>query len=124
MYGQKPKGDGKVFKNPVLDKLTRTHIAWPLSIFYGLAAILLGYTFYEGFIGTGASILLFFGGLISFTLVEYLVHRYTFHMEADTPKKERLQYVLHGAHHDYPKDKTRLAMPPIVSVVLAGGFFL
>jgi sterol desaturase/sphingolipid hydroxylase (fatty acid hydroxylase superfamily) len=124
IYGQHPKGDGKVFKNPVLDKLTRTHIAWPLSIFYGLAAVLLAYTFYEGFIGAGASILLFFGGLLVFTLVEYLIHRYTFHMEADTPKKERLQYVLHGAHHDYPKDKTRLAMPPIVSVLLASIFFL
>jgi sterol desaturase/sphingolipid hydroxylase (fatty acid hydroxylase superfamily) len=123
-YGHKPKGDGKVFKNPVLDSLTRTHIAWPLSIFYGMAALLLGYTLYEGFIGTGASILLFIGGLLVFTLVEYLIHRYTFHMEADTPKKERLQYVLHGAHHDYPKDKTRLAMPPFVSLLLAVGFFL
>lgn len=123
-YGHKPKGDGKVFKNPVLDSLTRTHIAWPLSIFYGLAVILLGYTFYEGFIGTGASILLFIGGLLSFTLIEYLIHRFTFHMDADTPEKERLQYVLHGAHHDYPKDKTRLAMPPFVSLLLAVGFFL
>src|SRR5688500_9954361 len=123
-YGHKPKGDGKVFKNPVLDKLTRTHIAWPLSIFYGLAGVLLIYTLYEGFIGTGASILLFFAGLLSFTLIEYLVHRYTFHMEADTPKKERLQYVLHGAHHEYPKDKTRLAMPPIIIVAFAGCFFL
>lgn len=123
-YGHKPKGDGKVFKNPVLDSLTRTHIAWPLSIFYGMAALLLGYTLYEGFIGAGASILLFIAGLLVFTLVEYLIHRYTFHMEADTPKKERLQYVLHGAHHDYPKDKTRLAMPPFVSLLLAVGFFL
>lgn len=123
-YGHKPKGDGKVFKNPVLDNLTRTHIAWPLSIFYGLAVILLGYTLYEGFLAPGASLLLFIAGLLGFTLVEYLVHRYTFHMEADTPRKERLQYVLHGAHHDYPKDKTRLAMPPIVSVILAAVFFL
>ena len=122
-YGHKPKGDGKVFKNPVLDKLTRTHIAWPLTIFYGLAAVLLFYTLYEGFIGAGASILLFVAGLLSFTLVEYLVHRYTFHMEADTPKKERLQYVLHGAHHDYPKDKTRLAMPPHCKRCIGRWFF-
>ncbi len=122
--GHQPKGENRVFQNPILEKLTHTHIAWPLSIFYGLAVILLAYTFYYGILGAGASILIFLGGFLSFTLVEYLVHRYTFHMEADTPKKERLQYVLHGAHHDYPKDKTRLAMPPIVSIVLAGGFFL
>lgn len=119
-----PKSENRVFKNPILEKLTHTHIAYPLTIFYGTAAILLGYTIYYGFISAGASILLFVGGLLAFTLIEYLVHRYTFHMEADTPKKERLQYVLHGAHHDFPKDKTRLAMPPIVSLVLAAGFFL
>ena len=45
-------------------------------------------------------------------------------MEPTTKEKERLQYVLHGAHHDYPKDKTRLAMPPIVSVALASVFFI
>ncbi len=122
-YG-KPKGDGTIFKNPILEKFTRTHIAWPLSIFYGTGAILLGYTLYEGFLGAGASILLFFAGLLTFTLVEYLIHRYTFHMEPDTPTKERLTYVMHGAHHDYPKDKTRLAMPPIVSLALASIFFL
>lgn len=121
--GHSPKSENRVFKNPILEKLTHTHIAWPLSIFYGLSAILLFYTLYVGLFGPAAGILLFLGGFVLFTLVEYLVHRYTFHMEANTPKKERLQYVLHGAHHDYPKDKTRLAMPPIVSVILASIFF-
>lgn len=124
MNYHKPKAENRVFKNPILEKLTHTHIAYPLTIFYGLGVILLGYTLYEGFIAPGSSILLFIGGLLTFTLVEYLIHRYTFHMEADTPKKERLQYVLHGAHHDFPKDKTRLAMPPLVSIVLATVFFL
>lgn len=124
MSYQKPKTENRVFRNPILEKLTHTHIAYPLTIFYGLGVILLGYTLYEGFIAPGSSILLFIGGLLTFTLVEYLIHRYTFHMEADTPKKERLQYVLHGAHHDFPKDKTRLAMPPLVSIVLATVFFL
>lgn len=115
--------ENRVFKNPILEKLTHTHIAWPLSIFYGLGVILLGYTLYYGILGPSASILLFVAGFFSFTLVEYLIHRYTFHMEAKTPKKERLQYVLHGAHHHFPKDKSRLAMPPIVSIVLASVFF-
>ena len=28
---------------------------------------------------------------------------------------------MHGFHHDYPKDKKRLAMPPIVAVLIATG---
>lgn len=122
--GHQPRGENRMFTNPILEKLTHTHIAWPLSIFYGLSVILLAYTFYYGILGTSASVLLWFAGLLVFTLVEYLIHRYTFHMEPTTPKKERLQYVLHGVHHDYPKDKSRLAMPPLVSIVLASVFFL
>ncbi|MFK7926087.1 MAG: sterol desaturase family protein, partial [Bacteroidia bacterium] len=39
------------------------------------------------------------------------------------------QYKVHGVHHDYPKDKQRLAMPPIgsltlTSLILLGFYFL
>jgi hypothetical protein len=64
MSYHQPKSENRVFRNPLLEKLTHTHIAWPLSIFYGTALILLGYTLYEGFLGAGASILLFFTGLL------------------------------------------------------------
>ncbi|MEK0441073.1 MAG: hypothetical protein RL403_51, partial [Bacteroidota bacterium] len=47
-----------------------------------------------------------------------------FHMEPDTPLKDKLQYNVHGVHHDYPKDKDRLAMPPFVSAAYAAIFYL
>lgn len=115
---------GRMFENPLLERLSRTHIAVPLTIFYGTAAGIIFYTLYLGLMSPAASILLFVGGFIFFTLVEYLIHKYAFHLEGDTPKKERLQWVLHGAHHDFPKDKERLAMPPLVSILLATTFFL
>jgi len=64
---------------------------------------------------------MFFTGLIAFTWVEYMVHRYLFHMGAHTEQRAKLQYTLHGVHHEFPKDKERLAMPPIVSISLATG---
>jgi sterol desaturase/sphingolipid hydroxylase (fatty acid hydroxylase superfamily) len=42
-------------------------------------------------------------------------------METDTELKEKIQYSFHGIHHEYPKDKGRLAMPPVVSILLAAG---
>lgn len=30
-----------------------------------------------------------------------------------------MQYVMHGVHHEFPKDKDRLAMPPLVSVTIS-----
>jgi len=69
-------------------------------------------------------ILLFAGGFFLFTLFEYLMHRYLFHLPATNPKREKFVYTMHGVHHDYPKDKSRLAMPPLVSLILATLFFI
>jgi sterol desaturase/sphingolipid hydroxylase (fatty acid hydroxylase superfamily) len=40
-------------------------------------------------------------------------------MEPDSDVKDKLQYSMHGVHHDYPKDKDRLAMPPFISGIYA-----
>lgn len=113
-----------VFTNSLLEALTRTHIAVPLTIFYGLSVFLLLYgslnTALPGWQIAG----LFVGGALLFTLVEYLVHKSVFHMEPTTEWRRKVRYNFHGIHHDYPKDKTRLAMPPVVSVVLATLLFL
>lgn len=118
-----PKSDGKLFKNKILESLTRTHIAVPLTIFYGAAAVLIGYSLYYGVLAPLSNLWMFVVGFLLFTFIEYLVHRYVFHIATDTPKKERFQYTFHGVHHDFPRDKSRLAMPPVMSVVLALAFF-
>ena len=58
-------------------------------------------------------------GAISFTWLEYMVHRYIFHMKTFTALREKIQYTIHGVHHEFPKDKERLAMPPLLSITLA-----
>jgi sterol desaturase/sphingolipid hydroxylase (fatty acid hydroxylase superfamily) len=58
-------------------------------------------------------------GVVSFTWVEYNVHRYVFHMTTYTKARAKLQYTMHGVHHEFPKDKDRLAMPPLLSVTIA-----
>ena len=68
--------------------------------------------------------LLFLSGMLVFTLIEYLVHRYIYHIKPNGPRMERFSYTAHGVHHDYPKDKLRLAMPPLLALVVAGVFFL
>lgn len=117
------KGTGKLFNNRFLESLTRTHIAVPLTIFYGAAAVLVAYSLYYGAIAPLSNLWMFVAGFLFFTLVEYLVHRYAFHIGTDTPRKAKFQYTFHGVHHDFPRDKSRLAMPPVMSVVLAIAFF-
>ncbi len=118
------KGSPRLFKNPLLERLTHTHISAPLIIFGVIAAALLYFGIFEKGFEVPFMVLLFFAGLIFFTFVEYLMHRYLYHLPATTPQKEKIAYTMHGVHHDYPKDKSRLAMPPVLSLAIATILFI
>jgi len=115
----KNRGTKQLFDNPVLEKLTRTHISVPLIIFFAYAAGLLYWSITHTQQSPTTTIVMFFLGALVFTLVEYLVHRYVFHMETYTAMRAKFQYTVHGVHHEFPKDKDRLAMPPLLSVTIA-----
>ncbi|HQV51528.1 MAG: sterol desaturase family protein [Flavobacteriales bacterium] len=110
---------GRMFESPLMEALTKTHIAFPLTIFFGTGALALYWCIGPLGLGIIGSLSLFIVGGIFFTLVEYLVHRYFYHMGVDTARKARLQYLFHGVHHDHPRDKKRLAMPPLMSAFMA-----
>ena len=118
------KGSPQLFKNPLLEKLTHTHISAPLTIFGVIAAVLVYYGIFEKGFGVPLMTLLFFSGILLFTLVEYLMHRYLYHIPATTERRKKISYTMHGVHHDYPKDKTRLAMPPLLSLIIASVLFI
>jgi sterol desaturase/sphingolipid hydroxylase (fatty acid hydroxylase superfamily) len=113
------KGTRQLFKNPVLEKLSRTHISVPLIIFALYSSGLLYWSVTHTTLSAGLTILLFFVGMLAFTWVEYNAHRYLFHMPTYTKVREKFQYTIHGVHHEFPKDKTRLAMPPLLSITIS-----
>jgi len=41
-----------------------------------------------------------------------------FHFRHNGPIGQRIQFLIHGVHHKWPKDKYRLVMPPAVSLAL------
>lgn len=63
-------------------------------------------------------------GLGAWTLTEYLLHRFVFHFKPRGPFQERVSFLFHGVHHAQPMSKTRLVMPPAVSIPLAIVFYL
>lgn len=113
------KGTKQLFQNPVLEKLSRTHISVPLIIFFLYSTALLYWSITHTSLSMAMTVGMFFLGVIAFTWVEYNVHRYIFHMRPDTERKAKAQYTMHGVHHEFPKDKTRLAMPPVLSITLS-----
>jgi sterol desaturase/sphingolipid hydroxylase (fatty acid hydroxylase superfamily) len=65
----------------------------------------------------------FLGGLLFWTLTEYVLHRFIFHWVPDSNWGKQIHFIFHGVHHDYPQDALRLVMPPSVSIPLALGFY-
>lgn len=62
---------------------------------------------------------IFLLGLVLWTPTEYLLHRFVFHFRPRNAWQERLTFLFHGIHHAQPQIKTRLVMPPAVSIPLA-----
>lgn len=115
----RPLNKGRIFQSDLLESLTRTHIAIPLSLFWSAGALTLWYSMARLNVSWTTAVVFFLCGGLFFTLIEYVMHRFMYHIPATTDKRKRFQYVIHGVHHDHPRDKTRLALPPVVSIVLA-----
>lgn len=115
----KNKGSRQLFKNPILERLSRTHIAVPLTIFFTYSAVLLYWSITHTSLAVWLTAVMFLLGALAFTWVEYITHRYVFHMGTYTKLREKIQYTVHGVHHEFPKDKERLAMPPLLSITIA-----
>lgn len=67
--------------------------------------------------------LLFMAGMLFWTLFEYIMHRFVFHWVAESDRARKIVYVMHGNHHHFPRDKERLFMPPVPSLILASIIF-
>ena len=113
------KGTKQLFDNPILEKLSRTHISVPLIIFFSYAGGLLYWNVKNTSLSPTISIVLFLVGWLAFTWVEYMVHRHVFHLKPYTELRAKIQYTMHGVHHEFPKDKDRLAMPPLLSITIS-----
>ncbi|KAG1815245.1 uncharacterized protein BJ212DRAFT_266635 [Suillus subaureus] len=67
----------------------------------------------------------FFLGNFIWTILEYGMHRFLFHIDEflpDHPAFLTLHFLLHGIHHYMPMDRLRLVMPPVMFGILQAPF--
>lgn len=57
-------------------------------------------------------------GWATWTMAEYALHRFVFHLEPKSPRLQQVIFIIHGNHHSDPNDPLRNLMPPVVSVSL------
>lgn len=63
-------------------------------------------------------------GWLTWTITEYALHRFVFHLEPRSPRLQQIVFVIHGNHHADPNDPLRNLMPPVVSVPLGALIWL
>lgn len=62
-------------------------------------------------------------GLFVWTLIEYTLHRFLFHIETKSYWANTAHYLLHGCHHKHPMDGLRLVFPPAATAILLFPFW-
>jgi len=116
------KGDIRLFENPLLERLSRISPVTVLAVYVPIIV----FSGWKGWlVGTGFPVFvaLFAGGVAFWSIFEYLLHRFVFHYTPKGPFQERLVFLFHGVHHQYPNDKERLVMPVTLSLLIAALLF-
>jgi sterol desaturase/sphingolipid hydroxylase (fatty acid hydroxylase superfamily) len=110
----KKEGQAQLFNSKALEFFTRTNPVIHVLV-YGSA---LAWFFYVNPLPLHSTVLLTAAGIFTWTFMEYIIHRYLFHI-----RFARFQYLVHGVHHEYPRDKERLLMPPVPGLVILALIF-
>jgi len=106
-----------MFRQPGVDFFFRWRWWAAPVIFAPLALLILS----MGFISQASIMLVcatFVVGVFFWTLFEYLMHRFMFHVLAQISGLSHFHYVIHGMHHEYPLDPYRVIFPPFLSLGL------
>lgn len=113
----------RMFKNGFFESLSKVHFSIPIFIYLPVILYFSLRAFFQWNISVLYFLLFFTLGLFVWTLVEYVLHRFVFHFVPKGNFGQRMHFIFHGVHHDYPNDAKRLVMPPSVSVPLALLFY-
>ena len=108
----------RMFESDLIDFFSRTHPIMVPLLFVPTCVWMMWRSIGVMGVQVSTSFLLLIGGFVAWTLSEYWPHRLFFHWEPPGRWGERMHFLVHGVHHNWPKDKYRLVMPVAVSISL------
>ncbi|XP_024370192.1 dihydroceramide fatty acyl 2-hydroxylase FAH1 [Physcomitrium patens] len=119
------KGSPRFFHSNVLEMGTKAKW-WMIPGIWGPAVAVCVYRAVSEGLPLHMVVATFCVGLLMWTLVEYILHRFLFHMKTSSYWSNTIHYVLHGFHHKHPMDSDRLVFPPLfaLSIIIPVWFAL
>ncbi|MEO5673486.1 MAG: sterol desaturase family protein [Chitinophagales bacterium] len=119
----KNKGQATLFQSRQLEAFTKTSPQVIFSMYVPLIVAMGAYSLFVLHISWYFAIGYFLFGMFFWTFFEYIMHRFVFHIHSEKPRVQKLIYTAHGVHHEYPRDKDRLFLPPVPSLIVASVVF-
>lgn len=113
-----------MFGSDFLEFFSHVHPITPVVLYTPVIGYMLYLSIWQRNLSALAIAGFFVAGLLIWSLFEYIIHRYAFHYEPKSRWGKFLHFMVHGVHHDYPNDASRLVMPPVISIPLAVLFYL
>lgn len=96
-------------------KIGKTHHLVPVFVYGSLALLMMVCVIFSKQVSTKNILLLFFTGFFSWTLVEYLLHRFPFHYVTEKEPWKLLMSGFHLLHHEIPNRGDYVVAPMIMS---------
>ncbi|KAK4270832.1 hypothetical protein QN277_019601 [Acacia crassicarpa] len=112
----------RFFKSDFMEFLTRT-VWWAVpTIWLPVVCYSISVSARKG-LAPSHVVLLVVLGLFIWTLTEYTLHRFLFHVKTSSYWANTLHYLIHGCHHKHPMDSLRLVFPPAATAILLVPFW-
>jgi sterol desaturase/sphingolipid hydroxylase (fatty acid hydroxylase superfamily) len=121
---EQPHESIRLFENDLLERLSHVHPITPLLMWGPFVIWLLWRSFTVHELPVLPVLAIGVAGIFTWSLSEYCLHRYIFHFPARSKTGKWFVYLFHGNHHDDPKDKTRLVMPPAGAIPIMAILYL
>lgn len=114
----KPESKEKLFKNPIAQffSYTNRYITAGYIITYILLLVFIQNKFNPD-LTLPIKIIFFVSGVFFWTLFEYLLHRYLFHLKGESALVKKFTYLMHGVHHNQPREENWVFMPPLPGTI-------
>lgn len=116
--GNGPRGAAppvRLFESDFLEWFTRTSVVTIVLFWVPVCTLCLALGLFWGQFTGAESTLIVAAGVIAWTLFEYGLHRFVFHLDRWLPSARRFSFLMHGVHHVDPSDASRDIMPLVGS---------